>query len=66
MNTAGVLLWCSMSENIQLCLTLFSLALFKGIVDVDEGEVISFWVLELPVTLHCLVGHARRRLQEAA
>lgn len=49
-----------------LGLTLLSLALFEGVVDVDEGEVVAFRVLELPVTLNYLVAHASRRLQEAA
>lgn len=45
---------------------MFSLALFKGIVDVDEGEVIAFRMLKLSVTQGCLEGHASRWLQEAA
>lgn len=49
----------------KLRLTLFSLALFESVVDVYEGEVIAFRVLELSVTLDCLVGHASRWLQEA-
>lgn len=32
-------------------------ASFEGVVDVDEGEVISFRVLESPVTLDSLMGH---------
>lgn len=47
-------------------LTLFSLALFEGIVDVYEGEVIAFRMLELSVTQGYLVGHVSRWLQEAA
>lgn len=47
-------------------LTLFSLTLFEGIVDVNEGEVIALGVLELSVTLDCLMCHASRWLQEAA
>lgn len=48
------------------CLTLFSLALFEGIVDVYEGEVIAFRMLKLSVTQGGLVAHASRWLQEAA
>lgn len=31
--------------------TWILLALFEGLVDVDEGEVVSFWVPELHVAL---------------
>ena len=48
------------------CLTLFPLALFEGIEDIYEGEVIALWVLKLSVTQSRLMGHTRRRLQEAA
>lgn len=32
-------------------LTWIFLALFEGLVDVDEGEVVPLWVLELHVAL---------------
>ena len=38
-----------------LCeLTGLMLVLFESLVDVDEGEVVSLWVLELQVTLRGL------------
>lgn len=41
----------------ESCVTLIRLASFESIVDVDEGEVIAFRVLEPPVTLESLMGH---------
>lgn len=46
--------------------TWFALTLSEGVVNVNEGEVIAVRVLEPPVTLEHLVGHAGRWLQEAA
>lgn len=36
---------------------MICLAPFESVVDVDEGEVIAFRVLELPVTLGSLMRH---------
>lgn len=45
-------------------LTWIPLTLFEGLVDVDEGEVVSFWVLELHVAVGGLQFQVRRRNQE--
>ena len=47
-------------------LTWVPLAPFEGVVDVDEGEVVSLRVVEPSVTLVRLVDHASRWRQEAA
>ena len=47
-------------------LTWFPLAPFEGVVDVDEGEVVSLGVMEPSVALMRLVDHASRGRQETA
>ena len=47
-------------------LTRFPLAPFEGVVDVDEGEVVSLRVVESSVTLVRFVDHASRGRQETA
>lgn len=40
---------------MMLCkLTWVLLALFKSLIDIDQGEVVSLWMQELHVTLGCL------------
>lgn len=45
-------------------LTRVILTLFKGLVDVDEGEVVALWVLELNVALGGLQFQIRGRNQK--
>lgn len=45
--------------------TWILLMLLEGLVDVDEGKVVSFWVLELHVAAVCLCFQLPRRVNEA-
>lgn len=47
-------------------LTRLSLAPFEGVVDVDEGEVVSLGVMEPSVALVRLANHASRGRQKTA
>lgn len=47
-------------------LTWVLLALFKGLVDIDKGEVVSLWVLELQVALGRLWLQVHRGNHEAS
>lgn len=50
----------------MLCsLTWILLALFKGLVDINQGEVVSLWVLELHIALGRLWFQLHRRNHEA-
>lgn len=43
-------------------LTWLSLAAFISVVDVDQGEVVSFWMIQLHVTQQHFRFHANRGL----
>lgn len=47
-------------------LTWILLPLFKGLVDIDKGEVVSLWVLELHVALDRLWLQVHRGNHEAS
>lgn len=45
-------------------LTWVPLTLFEGLVDIDEGEMVALWVLELHVAMGGLHFQVGRRNQE--
>lgn len=47
-------------------LTRLSPAAFKSVVDVDQSEVVSFWMIQLHVAPNGFCLHTKRGLHKAA
>lgn len=62
--TDSAKVWLNLSSQAGP-LTWLPLAVFISVVDVDQCEVVSFWMIQLHMTQYCFCFHANRGLEEA-